>query len=166
MRPSKDQYFMQIAKVVASRSTCLRHKVGSVMVRDGRILSTGYNGVPKGLEHCIDIGCAREGVPSGTKHELCRAVHAEQNSIVQAAIHGVCIEGATLYCTHRPCSLCAKMLINVGIKRIVYDEDYPDKSALVMLGSAGIFTNSFMFDVEKEKLRDQIGAWRWVTCQQ
>jgi len=137
-RPELDDYFMEIARVVASRSTCLRRRAGAVLVKDKRILSTGYNGVPKGLPHCEDTGCPREKYPSGTHHELCRAVHSEQNAIVQAAIHGVSIEGATLYCTHQPCTLCAKMLINAGITRVVYREDYPDEGSHNFFKLAGI----------------------------
>ena len=137
-RPTLDQYFMEIAAVVAKRSTCLRNQVVAVLVRDKRILSTGYNGAPAGLEHCDSVGCAREGVESGTRHELCRAVHAEQNAIIQAALHGIGIEGATLYCTHQPCILCAKMMINARISRVVYSESYPDGTALHFLKQAGI----------------------------
>ena len=137
-RPTLDQYFMEIAAVVAKRSTCLRNQVGAVLVRDKRILSTGYNGAPAGLEHCDSVGCVREGVESGTRHELCRAVHAEQNAIIQAALHGIGIEGATLYCTHQPCILCAKMMINARISRVVYSESYPDGTALHFLKQAGI----------------------------
>jgi dCMP deaminase len=137
-RPELDEYFMEIAKVVASRSTCLRRKAGAVLVKDKRILSTGYNGVPKGLLHCEDTGCPRADYPSGTHHELCRAVHSEQNAIVQAAIHGVSIEGATLYCTLQPCIICTKMLINAGIKRVVFREDYPDDGLLKFFKQAGI----------------------------
>ncbi len=137
-RPELDDYFMEIAKVVASRSTCLRRKAGAVLVKDKRILSTGYNGVPKGLPHCEDTGCPRAEYPSGTHHELCRAVHSEQNAIVQAAIHGVSIEGATLYCTLQPCIICTKMLINAGIKRVVFCEDYPDDGLLNFFKQAGI----------------------------
>jgi len=137
-RPTLDQYFMEIAAVVAKRSTCLRNQVGAVLVRDKRILSTGYNGAPAGLEHCDSVGCAREGVESGTRHELCRAVHAEQNAIIQAALHGIGIEGAILYCTHQPCILCAKMMINARISRVVYSESYPDGTALQFLKQAGI----------------------------
>jgi dCMP deaminase len=137
-RPELDEYFMEIAKVVASRSTCLRRKAGAVLVKDKRILSTGYNGVPKGLPHCEDTGCPRADYPSGTHHELCRAVHSEQNAIVQAAIHGVSIEGATLYCTLQPCIICTKMLINAGIKRVVFREDYPDDGLLNFFKQAGI----------------------------
>lgn len=137
-RPSLDEYFMEIALVVATRSTCLRHKVGSVIVRDKRILSTGYNGAPTGLPHCLDVGCRREDFESGTHHERCRAVHAEQNAIIQAAIHGVSTSGATLYCTHQPCILCAKMIINSQIERVVYRKSYPDDEALKFLEQAGI----------------------------
>lgn len=139
-RPSKDEYFMEIAGVVGKRSTCLRHHVGAVIVNNGRILSTGYNGAPHGLEHCLDTGCIREqqGIASGTRHEICRAVHAEQNAIIQAAIHGVSVTDGTLYCTHQPCILCAKMLINAKIKKVVYSVEYPDKSALDFLGQAGV----------------------------
>ncbi|MBP7070495.1 MAG: cytidine/deoxycytidylate deaminase family protein [Methanothrix sp.] len=137
-RPTLDQYFMEIAAVVAKRSTCLRNQVGAVLVRDKRILSTGYNGAPAGLDHCDVVGCAREAVESGTRHELCRAVHAEQNAIIQAALHGIGIQGATLYCTHQPCILCAKMMINARISRVVYAEIYPDGTALQFLKQAGI----------------------------
>lgn len=137
-RPSIDEYFMEIAFVVAKRSTCLRRHAGTVLVRDKRILSTGYNGAPSGLEHCEETGCPREDCPSGTFHELCRAVHSEQNAIIQAALHGVSTEGATLYCTHQPCALCAKMLINAGIGRVVYRESYPDSESLKFLEQAGI----------------------------
>src|SRR5512147_3152859 len=140
MRPSKDEYFMEIAGVVAKRSTCLRIHVGAVIVKGGQILSTGYNGAPHGFEHCLDIGCIREkeNVAHGTRHELCRAVHAEQNAIIQAAIHGVSIEGATVYCTHQPCILCTKMIINCKIKRVVYLNEYPDRSSLDFFKQAGV----------------------------
>ncbi len=140
MRPSLDEYFMEIAKVVAKRSTCLRQNVGAVIVKDKRILSTGYNGAPMGLPHCLDIGCLREelNVPSGERHELCRAVHAEQNAIIQAAVHGVSIKGATLYTTHQPCIMCAKMIINAGIVRVVYGKRYADERGLEFLKEAGI----------------------------
>ncbi len=131
---------MEIAKVVAKRSTCLRQNVGAVIVKDKRILSTGYNGAPMGLPHCLDIGCLREelNVPSGERHELCRAVHAEQNAIIQAAVHGVSIKGATLYTTHQPCIMCAKMIINAGIVRVVYGKRYADERGLEFLKEAGI----------------------------
>ena len=139
-RPTIDEYFMNIAKVVATRSTCLRHHVGAVIVRDKRIISTGYNGSPKGLKHCLDIGCIRdqESIESGTKVEICRAIHAEQNAIIQAALHGTSTEGATLYCTHQPCIICAKMIINAGIIKVIYGEDYPDKAAIELFNEANI----------------------------
>lgn len=137
-RPSSDEYFMEIASVVAKRSTCLRNQVGALFVKNKRILTTGYNGAPSGLEHCDVVGCAREGVASGTRHELCRAVHAEQNAIIQAALHGISIEGATLYCTHQPCILCAKMMINARVIKVVYRQSYPDGTALDFLQQAGI----------------------------
>jgi len=137
-RPTLDEYFMEIATVVAKRSTCLRNQVGALFVKNKRILSTGYNGAPSGLDHCDVVGCAREGVASGTRHELCRAVHAEQNAIIQAALHGISIEGATLYCTHQPCVLCAKMMINVRVTKVVYQQSYPDETALDFLQQAGI----------------------------
>ena len=139
-RPRIDIYFLNIASVVATRSTCLRNHVGSVIVKNKRILSTGYNGAPSGMEHCLDIGCVRdlENIPSGTRHEKCRAVHSEQNAIIQAAIHGVSIEGATIYCTHQPCILCAKMIINANIKRVIYRNGYPDEDSLKFLHDASI----------------------------
>jgi dCMP deaminase len=139
-RPTHDEYFMEIANVVAKRSTCLRIHVGAVIVRDGQILSTGYNGAPHGFEHCLDIGCIREkeNIAHGTRHELCRAVHAEQNAIIQAAIHGVSIEGATVYCTHQPCILCTKMIINCKMKRVVFQNGYPDEMSIQFLKQAGI----------------------------
>ncbi len=144
-RPTVDEYFMEIAEVVAKRSTCLRNHVGAVIVRDKRILSTGYNGAPRNLEHCLDIGCIRkqQNIASGTRHEMCRAVHAEQNAIIQSALHGVSIEDATLYCTHQPCILCAKMIINSRIKRVVFANNYPDTEALRFFESAGLEAKSF-----------------------
>ena len=139
-RPSWDEYFMTIAKEVATRSTCLRRKVGAIVVKDKRILSTGYNGAPRNLQHCIVTGCLREkeNIPSGQRHEMCRALHAEQNALLQAATYGVAIEGASLYCTTQPCVLCAKMIINVGIKKIYIAESYPDELALSLLDEAKI----------------------------
>jgi len=123
-RPSWDQYFIDITHLVATRSTCLRRQVGALLVKDRNILATGYNGTPSGITHCEDVGCLRDRlqVPSGERHELCRGLHAEQNAIIQAARHGVNIDGATLYCTTMPCIICTKMLINAGIRRIVYEE--------------------------------------------
>lgn len=140
MRPTIDEYFMEIASIVAKRSTCLRNQVGAVIVKDKRILSTGYNGAPRNLEHCLDIGCIRQqnNIASGTRHELCRAVHAEQNAIIQAALHGVSIEDATVYCTHQPCILCAKMLINSRIEKVIFATVYPDKEALDFFEKAGV----------------------------
>ena len=140
-RPTWDEYFIAITKQVATRSTCLRRKVGAIVVNDRRILTTGYNGAPKGVKSCLEIGkCMRQelGVPSGQRHEICRALHAEQNAIIQAAYHGVKIEGSYIYSTTQPCVLCAKMLINAGIKKIYYYEEYPDELALELLKEAGI----------------------------
>ncbi len=139
-RPSWEQYFMDIACLVALRSTCRRRQVGAIVVRDKRILATGYNGAPTGLAHCLDIGCLREElqIASGERHELCRGLHAEQNVIIQAAYHGVCVKGATVYCTNLPCSICSKMLINAGISEIKYKEGYADSMAEEMLEAAGV----------------------------
>lgn len=139
-RPSWNDYFMGIADLVAGRATCIRRKVGAVLVKDRRILCSGYNGAPAGLPHCGETGCLRRqlNVPSGVKHELCRGVHAEQNVIIQAAYHGVAVAGATLYCTNQPCSICAKMLINAGINEIYFRDGYDDPLALDMLDRAGV----------------------------
>lgn len=139
-RPDWDAYFLDIAKLVSKRSTCLRRKVGALIVKNRRILTTGYNGTPTGITHCEVTGCLREKlkVPSGERHELCRGLHAEQNSIIQAALYGVNIGGGTLYCTNQPCSICAKMLINAGIKEIVMKSGYPDKMAKEFFDEAGI----------------------------
>jgi len=131
--PDIDNYFMSIAHMVSSRSTCLRRNVGSVIVKGKQIVSTGYNGSPQGMPHCLDIGCAREGVPSGERSELCRGAHAEQNAINFAARYGIAIEGATIYTTHLPCSWCAKSIVNAGIKRVVYLNDYPDPQSKQIL---------------------------------
>ena len=139
-RPDWDDYFMEIAEVVARRATCLRRRIGAALVKDKRILATGYNGAPSGLAHCHDLGCLREemGVPSGTRHEICRALHSEQNAIIQAALYGVPTRGATMYITTQPCSLCAKMMINAGIIRVVYEGEYPDDFSLDLLREANI----------------------------
>jgi len=144
-RPSYDEYFMEMAHVVSKRSTCLRRKVGAILVKDRHILSTGYNGAPKGLSHCIDVGCIRQdmSVRSGERHELCRGLHAEQNAIIQAAVFGVSISGSTLYCTNTPCVVCVKMLINAGVKEIIYSGDYPDELAKKMLGESSIKIKRF-----------------------
>ncbi len=139
-RPTWEEYFMDITRLVAKRSTCLRRQVGAVLVMDKRILATGYNGAPSGLAHCLEVGCLREKnqIPSGERHELCRGLHGEQNAIIQAAFHGIRIQGATLYCTNLPCVICTKMIINAGIKEIVYESGYADDLALQMLTEAHI----------------------------
>ncbi len=139
-RPNWNNYFRTIAEVVAVRSTCLRRKVGCVFVRDNAILATGYNGAPKGVEHCETAGCVRDqlAVPSGERHELCRAVHAEQNAICQAARNGVSLKGSTVYVTVSPCIICAKMLINVGVRKIYYSGRYSDRKGLALLEESGI----------------------------
>lgn len=144
-RPSWDEYFIQITELVASRSTCLRRSVGCVIVKDRHILATGYNGAPSGVSHCSETGCLREklNVPSGERHELCRGTHAEQNAIVQAAKHGTSIEGATIYVNTKPCSICSKMIINAGIKRVCYLGDYSDEMSESMLREACVETVQF-----------------------
>ena len=140
-RPSWDEYFMEMAELTSKRSSCLRRHVGAVIVKDKHIIATGYNGAPRRVPHCDELGgCLRQqmGVPSGQRHELCRAVHAEQNAIIQAATLGVSVEGGTIYVTHQPCSVCAKMIINAGINRIVVKEGYPDELAVEILEQAGI----------------------------
>ena len=139
-RTTWDRYFMDMAWAISRRSTCLRRQMGALLVRDKRILSTGYNGAPAGLPHCDEVGCKRQqlNIPSGQRPELCRALHAEQNAIVQAALYGVGVKDAVLYCTNQPCVICAKMLINAGVRRIVYEVEYPDELALEMLGQAGV----------------------------
>lgn len=142
-RPSWDEYYMEMAELAAKRSTCLRRNVGAVIVKDNHAVATGYNGAPKGLKHCGEIsGCLREqlNVPSGQRHELCRALHAEQNAIIQAAAMGHSVEGGTIYITHQPCAICSKMIINAGIKRIVVKEGYPDDMAVEILAEAGLKT--------------------------
>ena len=139
-RPSWDEYFMEMAELARKRSTCLRRGVGAVIVKDNRVIATGYNGVPKGIRHCEETGCLRQqlNVPSGKMHELCRGLHAEQNAIIQAACMGSSIEGGTLYCTTQPCVICTKMIINAGIKRVVIKESYPDALAQEMAAEAGL----------------------------
>lgn len=140
-RPSWDEYFMQMAELTAQRSTCLKRQVGAIIVKEKHIIATGYNGAPKGLPHCEELGgCLREKleIPSGERHELCRALHAEQNAIIQAATLGQSIEGATIYITHQPCIICAKMIINAGISRIVIRRGYPDEMSRGMLREAGL----------------------------
>ncbi len=140
MRPSWQEYFTEITRMVATRSTCCRRRVGAILVKNKRILATGYNGAPSGVPHCLDVGCLREqlGIPSGERHELCRGLHAEQNAILQAAFHGVSIEGADLYCTNLPCIICSKMIINAGIRQVYYLDGYADQLSREMLDAAGV----------------------------
>lgn len=139
-RPSWDDYFIEITRQVATRSTCLRRHVGAVVVKDKRILATGYNGAPLGLPHCSETGCLREtlGIPAGQRQEICRGLHAEQNAIIQGALHGVSLSGATIYITHQPCLTCAKMIINAGITRVVCTAHYPDEMSSDFLRQAGV----------------------------
>jgi dCMP deaminase len=134
-RPDWDTYFMKIAEDVSTRAICVKRKVGAVVVKGNQILATGYNGAPKGSKHCTEETCLRKkmNVPSGERHELCRGLHAEQNAIIQAAVHGVSIQGGTMYCTYQPCVICVKMIINAGIARLVYSGGYPDELAKQML---------------------------------
>jgi dCMP deaminase len=145
-RPSWDEYFMEVAHVVRKRSTCLRRHVGAVLVKDKRILATGYNGAPSGLLHCLETGCMRQKlkIPSGQRHEICRGAHAEQNAIAQAALLGVSTKDSEIYITAHPCSVCAKILINAGLKRIVYDGNYPDPMAVEILAQSCIKVERFM----------------------
>ena len=140
MRPTWDEYFLEIANVAKKRSTCLRRQVGAVIVKENRILSTGYNGVPTRIKHCDEVGCLRDqlNIPSGERHELCRGSHAEQNAIVNAANFGISLKGSTIYINTQPCILCTKMIINAGIVRIVYEEGYPDELSLSMIEESGI----------------------------
>jgi len=139
-RLNLDDYMLKIASVVAERSTCLRHHIGAIAARDKHILTTGYNGAPAGLKDCLELGCLRDelGIPSGERHEICRAIHAEQNVIIQAALHGVSLEGCTIYCTHTPCVLCAKMLVNACISRFVSFGSYNDDTFKELFQEAGI----------------------------
>ncbi len=139
-RPDWDEYFLKIAMVVGERATCLRHHMGAVAVRDRRILSTGYNGAAAGTKDCLELGCLRDenNIASGTRVEICRAIHAEQNAIIQAALHGVSLEGCTIYCTHTPCILCAKMLVNARIKRFVTFSKYADDAFIPLFQEAGV----------------------------
>lgn len=144
-RPSWDEYFMKLANEVATRTTCLRRAVGCVIVKDNRILATGYNGVPSGLRHCAETGCLREklGVPSGQRHEICRGLHAEQNAIIQAAKYGINIDGSTIYVNTQPCIVCAKMIINSGIKEIVYQNPYDDELSRELLAESNIIMREY-----------------------
>jgi dCMP deaminase len=140
MRPTWDEYFMDIVELIKTRSTCLRRQVGALIVKDKRILCTGYNGAPMNCRPCAETGCTRDAidVPSGQRHELCRGIHAEQNAIVQAAYSGISVKDGTLYSSSQPCILCAKLLINAGIKKIVFKGDYPDQMAMDILKEAGV----------------------------
>jgi len=142
-RPDIDEYFLKIASVVAERATCRRHHIGAVAVKDKHILATGYNGAPAGLQDCLELGCLRDElkIASGTRQEICRGIHAEQNVIIQATLHGVSLEGSTIYCTHTPCVLCAKMLVNAKIKRFVSFGQYDDNSFTDLFREAGIAVN-------------------------
>jgi len=153
-RPYWESYFMEITQLVAKRSTCTRRSVGAIIVKDKRILSTGYNGAPSGVRHCLDIGCMREqlNIASGERHELCRGIHAEQNAIIQAALHGVSIRGATLFCTNLPCSICAKMIINAGIQSIVYLSGYADQMSLDLLEESGVSVVQSEFGSEEGRV--------------
>lgn len=139
-RPSWDTYFLQMARLAASRSTCLRRQIGAILVRDRRVIATGYNGAPSGLKHCRETGCLRQqqNIPSGQRYEMCRGIHAEQNAIINAAYYGVPTQGSVLYCTNQPCLICARMIINAGIKKVVYQGDFPDKMAVKFLKEAGV----------------------------
>ncbi len=139
-RPSWDDYFLKMTMLVAERSTCLRHHVGAVLVRDRRVLTTGYNGAARGQKDCLELGCLRDeqGIKSGTRHEVCRAIHAEQNAIIQASLHGVSTAGAAMYCTHSPCLICAKIIVNAGIERVVSFNEYSDKNTSDLFREAGI----------------------------
>lgn len=145
MRPDWDSYFIEITNVIKKRSTCLRRQVGALIVKDNQILATGYNGVPTKIAHPSEVGCLREkmNVPSGQMHELCRGLHAEQNAIIQAAKHGVSIDGGTIYSNTKPCSICTKMIINAGIRKIIYEEYYEDKLAEELLAETDIEITKF-----------------------
>ncbi|MGI5920587.1 MAG: deoxycytidylate deaminase [Syntrophomonadaceae bacterium] len=139
-RPAWDQYFLQLADLVSSRSTCLRRQVGAVLVKEERIIATGYNGAPRGLKHCLELGCLREqqNIPSGQRYELCRGVHAEQNAIINAAYYGVSTRGAVIYCTNQPCIICARMIINAGIIKVIHRGNFNDQLSLDFMQEAGI----------------------------
>lgn len=150
-RPDWDEYFIKIAMLVSERATCVRHHMGSILVKDKRILSTGYNGAAANVKDCLELGCLRNKlkIPSGTRHEICRAIHAEQNAIIQAGLHGVSTKGATMYSTHSPCILCAKMIVNAGIKRVIYAGDYADPSFKKLFKEADV---EFINVKEPEKI--------------
>ncbi|NLM89070.1 MAG: cytidine deaminase [Syntrophomonadaceae bacterium] len=139
-RPSWNDYFLEVADLVATRSTCLRRQVGAVLVRDKRIISTGYNGAPRKLKHCSEVGCIRSenDIPSGQRYELCRGVHAEQNAIINAAYYGISTQDTVMYCTHQPCIICARIIINAGVVKVVHRGDFQDDIALELMKEAGI----------------------------
>ncbi len=153
-RPSWDEYFMTIANYAAKRTTCLRRAVGCVIVKENRVLATGYNGVPAGITHCAVTGCLRQklGIPSGQRHEICRGLHAEQNAIIQAAKFGISIDGAKIYVNTQPCVVCAKMLINAGIEEIIYQNPYDDELSRELLKESGIKMRVYDLDSESDKL--------------
>ena len=155
LRPDWDTYFMMIAEVAATRSSCLRRQVGAVIVKDSQLISSGYNGAPKKVGHCLDVGCMRQalGIPSGQRHEMCRGSHAEINAIAQAASVGIPTLGATIYCTHSPCTFCTKAIINAGITRIVYGNPYPDELAEKLRGEARMQEVVFSGEDKEEMLR-------------
>lgn len=167
-RPCWDEYFMKASFLVSERSTCLRRRVGAVLVKDKQILATGYNGAPSGIRHCDETGCLRQklNVPSGERHEICRGLHAEQNVILQAAWHGVSTKGSILYITNSPCSICAKMIINAGIREIITCEQYPDVMAGEFLKEAGLIVRQFNISqnkgsdtnlkIEREDKKDEV----------
>jgi len=159
VRPSWDEYFLEVATLVSKRATCLRRHVGAVLVKDKRILATGYNGAPSGIKHCIDSGdCLRTKlrIPSGERHELCRGLHAEQNVLIQAALHGISTKESILYLTNQPCIICAKMLINAGIKEIVIKDGYPDKMSRSFLKEAKIRIRKSKIKNQKSKSQTKI----------
>jgi len=146
MRPDNDTYFMEMAQLISKRSTCIRRQVGAVIVKDKRVLTTGYNGSPRGTRHCEELGCIRDqqNIPSGTRHELCRGVHAEQNAVIQAAYFGISIDGATIYTTTFPCSMCAKILINAGLKEVVYSDAYMDDMSKELFKETNVLIRKFV----------------------
>ncbi len=152
-RPTWQHYFMEMAILAASRSTCLRRQVGAVLVKDNQILSTGYNGSPKGISHCSEVGCLRQknSVPAGQMHELCRGVHAEQNAIIQAGLNGSSTRGGTLYCTHQPCSICARLIINAEIRTVYVSQCYPDPLAEQLFTEAGV--EVLLYDLDSGQMR-------------
>jgi dCMP deaminase len=152
-RPDNDTYFMRMADLVATRSTCLRRQVGAVVVKEKRVLTTGYNGAPKGLKHCAEVGCVRmqNNIESGTRHELCRGVHAEQNAVIQAAYFGASIKDATIYTTTYPCAMCTKILVNAGIREVVYKDDYVDPLSREIMEESGVVARRYQVPPEIEE---------------